>query len=161
MHCKYTFILDVDGVMTTGQFLYSLKGKIYKIFGPHDNDGIKLISPFVNILFVTADKRGYEISQKRIVEDMGQKLLLLSETQRLPYIKEHYDLDSVIYMGDGYFDAKILREVYYGIAPKSARVEAKNSANYITSSNGGEGAVLDASLHLIDKFNFNIKELND
>ena len=36
-------MLDVDGVMTTGQFIYSDKGKQYKIFGPHDSDGLKLI----------------------------------------------------------------------------------------------------------------------
>ena len=27
------FILDVDGVMTTGNFIYSEKGKVMKIFG--------------------------------------------------------------------------------------------------------------------------------
>ena len=32
------FILDVDGVMTNGQFLYNEDGKSYKIFGPDDND---------------------------------------------------------------------------------------------------------------------------
>ena len=39
---KY-FILDVDGVMTTGQFFYSKDGKIYKVFGPHDSDGLKIL----------------------------------------------------------------------------------------------------------------------
>ena len=38
-----TFVVDVDGVMTTGQFLYSKLGKEYKIFGPHDNDGLKML----------------------------------------------------------------------------------------------------------------------
>ena len=33
------FILDVDGVMTTGNFLYTSEGKAMKIFGPDDNDG--------------------------------------------------------------------------------------------------------------------------
>ena len=32
------FILDVDGVMTTGQFFYSKDGKQMKVFGPDDND---------------------------------------------------------------------------------------------------------------------------
>ena len=30
------FLLDVDGVITSGQFLYSKRGKIYKVFGPDD-----------------------------------------------------------------------------------------------------------------------------
>ena len=29
---KLFFLLDVDGVMTTGQFIYSQKGKVLKIF---------------------------------------------------------------------------------------------------------------------------------
>lgn len=40
---KLNFVLDVDGVMTTGQFLYSQDGKAYKIFGPHDAEGLKMI----------------------------------------------------------------------------------------------------------------------
>ena len=40
---KLNLVIDVDGVMTTGQFLYSSKGKTYKVFGAHDADGLKLI----------------------------------------------------------------------------------------------------------------------
>ena len=36
---KLNLIIDIDGVMTTGQFLYSEKGKAFKVFGPHDSDG--------------------------------------------------------------------------------------------------------------------------
>ena len=55
-------------------------------------------------------------------------------------------------MGDGIFDAKILKNCYFGIAPKNARKEAKNNADFITPSNGGEGAVLDACLIILKKF---------
>ena len=44
MRDNLTFVLDVDGVLTTGQFLYSVNGKIYKVFGPHDSDGLKMLS---------------------------------------------------------------------------------------------------------------------
>ena len=64
------FVLDVDGVLSSGQFLYDSNGKQYKIFGPHDNDGLKLISKYIKIRFISADTRGFEISKKR-VEDMG------------------------------------------------------------------------------------------
>ena len=56
------FILDVDGVMTTGQFLYNEDGKAFKIFGPDDSDGLNLISDHINIHFVSADKKGFKIS---------------------------------------------------------------------------------------------------
>ena len=145
-------IFDVDGVMTTGQFLYSVEGKVYKVFGAHDNDGIKLLADKVKIIFLTADKRGFPISKKRIVDDMGQELILVSEQDRLEFIKSNYGLDSAIYMGDGIHDTEILRQCLYGIAPANARIEAREAASYVTPSASGEGAVLDACLQIIRLF---------
>lgn len=142
-------ILDVDGVMTTGQFLYSEKGKEYKVFGPHDNDGIKMIEKYMKVVFITADKRGYPISKKRIVDDMGQELIIVSESERFQFINDRYGFENVIYMGDGYHDAKILKECFYGIAPQNARTEAKDASDFVTPSRSGEGAVLDACLHIL------------
>jgi 3-deoxy-D-manno-octulosonate 8-phosphate phosphatase (KDO 8-P phosphatase) len=146
------FILDVDGVMTTGQFLYSVSGKEYKIFGAHDNDGVKLLSSKIKLLFLTADERGFPISKKRIVSDMKQKLLLVSDEDRLQFIEKNYGVKNIIYMGDGIHDAPILRECFYGIAPKNARREARRAADFITESRAGEGAVLDACVHIMKKF---------
>lgn len=56
-------ILDVDGVMTTGHFIYSETGKFLKIFGPDDNDALGLLNPHIEIRFVTGDKKGFAISQ--------------------------------------------------------------------------------------------------
>ena len=38
-----TFILDVDGVLTTGQFIYTSEGTAIKVFGADDNDGLSLL----------------------------------------------------------------------------------------------------------------------
>ena len=64
------FLLDVDGVMTNGQFIYSSQGKKFKIFGPDDHDALSLLKPFLEIRFLTGDKKGFKITQKRIVNDM-------------------------------------------------------------------------------------------
>ena len=50
------FILDVDGVMTTGHFLYTKEGKAMKIFGPDDHDGLSILRNCLHIRFVTGDK---------------------------------------------------------------------------------------------------------
>ena len=149
---KVLFLLDVDGVMNTGQFLYSKNGKEFKIFGPHDNDGLKLIKDKISIKFITADKRGFDITKKRIVDDMGFELDLVSEKDRFNYISKKYSFNNLIYMGDGYHDAKILRECEFGIAPKNARREAREAADFVTESNSGEGAVLDACLEVIKQY---------
>lgn len=86
------FILDIDGVMTTGQFLYSKIGKEYKVFGPHDSDGLKMLKDKIKILFVTSDTRGFKISYKRITKDLGFKILILDEKIRYDYLKKKLDL---------------------------------------------------------------------
>lgn len=147
-----TFILDVDGVMTTGQFLYTSSGKCQKVFGPDDNDGLSLLSGYVNIHFVTGDRKGFPISHKRIVDDMNFSLDLVSTMHRIDWIKERHDPSSVIYMGDGIFDHYVMKEVAYSIAPANADTNAKNYADYVTRRSGGDRAVAEACLHILEKF---------
>lgn len=151
------FVLDVDGVMTTGQFLYDSKGKAYKIFGPDDSDGLKILKQYIEIQFVSADKRGFEISKKRIQDDMGYPINLVSSDSRLQWINERYDSKKVIYMGDGFFDYKIMKYVGYSIAPANADINAKKYSNYITERSGGDRAVAEACVHIAKQF-FNYKE---
>ena len=146
------FLLDVDGVMTNGQFIYSNKGKIQKIFGPDDHDGLSILSEFIEIRFVTGDRKGFDISKKRIVEDMNFKLDLVSTVKRLDWIKKKYSLNKVIYMGDGILDYLVMDKVFYSISPANGHVFAKKSANYITKCSGGDRAVAEASLHIMKKF---------
>jgi len=116
------FVLDVDGVLSTGQFIYSNEGKLYKVFGAHDSDGLNLIKDTFNIIFISADERGFEISKKR-VSDMGFEISLVPASERMSFM-ESLDFTEVIFMGDGYYDAEIFNYVNYAIAPKNARIEA-------------------------------------
>jgi 3-deoxy-D-manno-octulosonate 8-phosphate phosphatase (KDO 8-P phosphatase) len=146
------FILDVDGVFTTGQFLYTEKGKFAKVFGPHDNDGIKLIAKHMNIHVITADKRGFAITKKRIAEDMKLKLDLVSEGDRLSWLEKNFDLKESVFMGDSMHDAEIFGKMGYSIAPASAFYLALEKADFVTTHRAGEGAVGEACLHLIQEF---------
>ena len=146
------FISDVDGVLTTGQFIYTADGKSSKIFGPDDNDGLSLLKEYLQIIFITGDKRGFNISKKRIVEDMNYPLELVSTIKRIDWIKERFNPKEVIYMGDGIFDHYVMNQVGYSIAPSNADALAKKSANYVTKRSGGDRAVAEASLHILEKF---------
>ncbi|MDP3986954.1 MAG: phosphatase [Nanoarchaeota archaeon] len=152
---KLNLVIDVDGVMTTGQFVYSSKGKEYKTFGPHDSDGLKLIKDKLNILFITADKRGFPISEKRIT-DMKYKIELVPEGDRYEWIKNRFGFENTIFIGDGIFDAPIIRDCLFGIAPSNARIEARKWADYVTPSKSAEGAVCDACIK-IKKMFFNVE----
>lgn len=146
------FVLDVDGVMTTGHFIYGINGKMYKIFGPHDSDGLKLIRDKINIQFITADDRGYEITKKRIVDDMKYPLTLVKENNRIEYLHS-LNFETLAFMGDGYFDALAMEYCNIAIAPANARIECLKIADYVTPSKSGEGAVMDACLYLQEKLN--------
>ncbi len=146
------FILDVDGVLTTGHFIYTSEGKKMKIFGPDDNDAISLLKAFIEIRFISGDKKGFSISKKRIVDDMGLQLDLVSTIDRVDWICERYQPENVIYMGDGIFDHYVMQKVAYSIAPYSADENAIKFANYVTKRKGGERAVSEACLHIMSKF---------
>lgn len=146
------FILDVDGVLTSGTFFYSADGKIMKVFGADDNDALSLLKPHIEIRFISGDKKGFPISRKRIVEDMGYPLDLVSTTHRIQWIAERYPTSSVIYMGDGIFDHYVMRAVGYSIAPRNADPLAKKAAHYVTQRDGGDRAVAEACLHLLERF---------
>jgi len=146
------FILDVDGVMTNGQFFYSKDGKQMKVFGPDDNDALGLLRPNIEIRFVTGDKKGFPISNKRIKEDMKFELDLVSTIKRIEWIKKLYNPKDVIYMGDGIFDHYVMKEVGYSIAPQNSDKLAKVNANYVTERSGGERAVAEACIHIMNKF---------
>ena len=151
MNLKY-FLLDVDGVMTTGQFIYSKAGKQMKIFGPDDNDALNLLKKYIEIRFISADKKGFPISYKRIKEDMNFEIDLVSTTKRINWIKDNYNPKDIIYMGDGIFDHYVMKEVGYSIAPSNADKNAKMAANFITERAGGDRAVAEACLHIMEKF---------
>lgn len=143
MTSSFIFLLDVDGVLTSGKFQYTDNGKVMKEFGPHDAYSLKKIKDKLNISFISADERGFEISKKRIT-DMGFSIDLVDEDYRYKYIQDKYSIEKLIYMGDGDADAKILQDAFIGIAPANSRPEALKSANYITKARGGEGAVAEA-----------------
>lgn len=147
MTIKY-FISDVDGCLNDGKIYWSAEGKPFKAFGNYDHDGLKMLRDHCEIIFITADKVGWDISHNRIVEHMKFPLHFVKEKDRYAFV-EKYDFNKVAYMGDGFYDAPILRQAAYSFAPAQARIEAKTAAKFITASEGGQGAVMDACLKIM------------
>lgn len=146
------FVFDVDGVMTDGKFYYTEKGKVMKKFGPDDNDALSLLDPFMEIRFISGDKRGFPITKKRIGEDMKRPIDLVSTVKRIEWIEQQYDPKTVIYMGDGIFDSLVFRNVGYSIAPSNADEFLKQEADYVTNRKGGDRAVAEAVFHVLETF---------
>ncbi len=145
-------IIDVDGVMTTGHFFYDSSGKKFKVFGPDDNDALSIVSKFLKVIFVTGDRKGFDISKKRIKKDMGYNLYLVSTLKRVEWIAKNFELKKTIYIGDGIFDYLVMKKVYYSIAPNNADFNTKKFANFVTKRKGGDRAVSEACFHILKKF---------
>jgi len=147
------FVIDVDGVMTDGRFYYSAEGKVMKAFGPDDHDALLLLKPYMDIRFVTGDRKGFNITKKRVSDDMKFPLDLVSTIERIKWMVENgIAPEETIYMGDGIFDALVFDKVAYGIAPANALYTTKEQADFVTRSNGGDSAVAEACLHILEEF---------
>lgn len=152
METPTVFVVDVDGVMTTGQFLYSADGKTHKLFGPDDHDALLLLRPHIEIMFLTGDRKGFPITKRRIVDDMEFPLELVSTVRRLEWLADRFDPRRVIYMGDGIFDVYVAGRVGYTICPSNAFYLLRERADFVTRSPGGDRAVAEACLHILERF---------
>ncbi len=146
------FILDVDGVLTNGKYYYTTEGKVMKSFGPDDHDALLLLKPYINICMITGDKKGFNITKKRVVIDMKFPLHEVSTFDRMKWISDNFNPEETIYMGDGIFDVKVFNNVAYSIAPNNAFYKTKEKADFVTYSCGGDSAVAEACIHIMDKF---------
>ena len=154
------FIIDVDGVMTDGKFHYSNQKKIFKVFGADDNEGLKILSKYLNIYFITSDRRGYKISKRRITEDMNYDLFYINTKNRYSFVNKKFDLNISIFMADSFTDYYMLKNCFYSIVPKNADEDVKKISKYTTKRSGGDRAVSEACKHILKKFfNKNILDL--
>ena len=147
---KY-FISDIDGCLNNGNIYWDAWGrKPFKAFGNYDHDGVKLLRDHVKLIFISADAHGWDIIKSRVEKHMKCELHYVPEATRYDFVKQ-YNFNDIAYMGDGIHDAKIIRAAKLGIAPAQARIEARQAAHYVTPSRGGEGAYLDACLHIMKR----------
>jgi 3-deoxy-D-manno-octulosonate 8-phosphate phosphatase (KDO 8-P phosphatase) len=146
------FVLDVDGVLARSEVYYNSDGKAMKVFGPDDHDALNMLRDKMKVEFITSDKRGFAISKKRVVEDMGYDLHLVSNYTRLKWMAEKYKLKNTIYMGDGILDAEIFRQVGYSICPSDGFYLTCQQADFVTNAKGGNRAVAEACVHILNKF---------
>ena len=152
------FAIDVDGVMTDGGFYYTAEGKVMKRFGPDDHDALNLLRDKIEIFFLSGDRKGFEISKKRIVEHMEYELHLVSTVKRVEWLESRVDLSETIFMGDGIFDQFVFDKVGYSICTADGFYLCREKADFVTHSPGGQRAVAEACMHVLEKF-FSIDEV--
>lgn len=135
---------DVDGVLTDGSITYDENGIEYKTFNAKDGQGIvRLNEAGVVTAIITARNNGtvaHRANNLKIKElHQGAK----NKIAKLEELMEKYNLtfDEIAYIGDDLPDICILEKVKLAGCPADAVDEVKAVANWVSSKNGGRGAV--------------------
>ena len=140
--------MDVDGVLTDGRiWLQSWPdGSAMEIKGFHSQDGVRLKlardsglrtglitgreSPAVT-------RRARECEIEFVLQGRAEKIPAFEEILRQSGLKE----EETAYIGDDLPDIPVMRRVGLAVAVANACPEAKKTAHFVTTRNGGDGAV--------------------
>ncbi|MCI2093859.1 MAG: HAD hydrolase family protein [Candidatus Methanomethylophilus sp.] len=146
-------VMDVDGTLTDGKIYMGDNGEIFKSFDIRDGYGIKYAQKYCGVTFAIITGRKSKIVENRCKElEIGEihqgvenKLSTLREIA-MKYFKNN---NEIAYIGDDLIDLECMRNVGMAMAPNNAVEEVKNAATYISSKNGGDGAVRDCIDYLL------------
>ncbi|MDL2269943.1 HAD hydrolase family protein [Desulfosarcina sp. OttesenSCG-928-A07] len=145
-------LMDVDGVLTTGQIIYDDDGREIKIFHVRDGLGIRLlIDAGITVGIITGRRSkalvhrcrnlGIDLLKDGISDKAAALMEILSETG-IP--AEH-----TAFVGDDLPDLPILRRVGVPIAVADSHEAVRSAASWITQSMGGKGAVREIAERLL------------
>lgn len=145
-------ILDVDGVLTNGQLIYTHSGESIKIFNVKDGLGIKLLQQIgikVAILSsrisIMVEWRMDELDVDFVLQDYRNKLLGYDTLVKELELKD----ENIAYMGDDLPDLALIKKSGFGVAVADAHPVVKAAADWITVNKGGMGAVRELSDFII------------
>ncbi len=159
-------LLDVDGTLTDGGIYRGNNGEELKRFNVKDGYAIvnaqKLGIEFGIITGKESElvrTRANELKIKYLYQGISKKTVILDEIMRITGLQK----DEIAYMGDDLNDIKIMKKVGFSGTPLDGINETKIIADFISTKNGGEGAVrefIEAILkkdNLFQKFLTNVK----
>lgn len=141
---KY-LVMDVDGTLTDGKIYMGNEGELCKAFNIKDGCGIHDIAIPAGVIPVIITGRTSRILEKRC-QELGVTSLyqgVSNKIEKLRYITD--DFSTVAYIGDDINDLSCMNPVKTagGIigCPADAVKEVIELADFISSKNGGDGAV--------------------
>lgn len=158
-------IMDVDGTLTDGKIYMGPNGEVLKVFDIKDGCGIKNILPAYNIVPVIITARKSKILKKRCKELGVLELYqgVHTKFEKLKEVIDRYDqeygssfgLEDCAYIGDDILDLQCMTPIKEagGLVgcPADAAKEVLDVAEFVSSKNGGYGAVRDFIRYIISK----------
>jgi 3-deoxy-D-manno-octulosonate 8-phosphate phosphatase (KDO 8-P phosphatase) len=145
-------LLDVDGVLTTGQVIYDDAGREIKVFNVKDGLGIRLLMEAgIRVGIVTGRS---SMALKHRCDNLGIELLkdgVRDKAAALTRILEETGIpaEKTAFVGDDLPDLPIMRRVGVPIAVGDAHDRIKQLAVWTTLARGGCGAVREVSERIL------------
>lgn len=153
---------DVDGVMTDGSLTFDEKGIEYKTFNSKDGQGIVMLRKAGIIpAIITARNNGTVSHRAKVLGILelhqGQK----NKSLALDEIAEKYSLslDEIAYMGDDLPDLCVLERVGLPCCPADSVDEVIEASKFISTKNGGKGAVRELADFILKSKSIKYKDL--
>ena len=137
-------LLDVDGTLTDGGIYRGNNGEDLKKFNVKDGYAIVNAQKLgIEFGIITGKKselvknRSEELKIKYLYQGISEKTVILKELMK----KTGFKKEEIAYMGDDLNDIKIMENVGFSGTPSDGATETKIIADFISTKNGGEGAV--------------------
>lgn len=149
-------LFDVDGVLTSGAITYTSVGDEIKSFNAKDGFGINLLHKAeIRTGIITA--RESDIVRKRS-DELKISLLFMGKRNKLEVYESiksefSYGDEEIAYMGDDLLDLSILNKCGFSGTPANGIDELRESVDFISSKNGGEGAVREFCVEILKSQN--------
>lgn len=137
-------LVDCDGVLTNGAMYYTENGDEIKKFSTYDGMGFQLLKNHGIITgIITGEDRQLV---KRRFEKLGLNELYMGVSDKLKILdeickKNNLKYEEVAYIGDDLNDIPIIENVGFSCSVHNGISIIKSKVDYVTSKNGGEGAV--------------------
>lgn len=136
--------MDVDGVLTNGTVTYDSNGLEHKSFCIKDGLGIKLLQKAgLRVALITGrssamvERRAAELGITDLIQGREDKLTALQEMVALMGCT----LEDAAYMGDDLPDLAAIKGAAHGACPADAVGPVRDAADFIATTQGGQGAV--------------------
>lgn len=149
-------VLDVDGTLTDGKLYIDNMGNEMKAFDVKDGLAIsQSIKQGIKFAIITGktskivERRGKELGIQEIVQGSWNKI------EDLEKILKKYDItfDETAYIGDDLIDLKPMKLCGFSACPKDSVNEIIEISDFVSTKNGGCGAVREILEFILKKEN--------
>lgn len=145
-------ILDIDGVMTDGKLYIGPDGIEFKAVSVRDGHGIKMAMREGIHLAVISGRPSAAMEHR--LSELGVAHVFLAVKDKLAVFENllaelNLKPEQAAFMGDDLPDLAVMQACGLGLAVADAAPEVLSAADWVSSRNGGAGAIREAAEWLI------------